>query len=195
MKGPRKRSGRPTVTAAPGQKATLGIRASPDLKTHLLEAARQAARSLSAEAELRLEYSFRADTTLFSVFDLAYGGPNTGILLLLGMIMREAAARGVEWLDNPDEFAAVSRALTQVLSVFRPDGSIVSEAGATELAEYYIRKLQQSLNIDEPLAPASYLEVQVRNRLGSRTTRLAKLTAAAGREASPRRANRPTEAK
>ena len=53
-----KRAGRPTTAPREGEKATLGIRASASLKDRLLAAAEVSARSLSAEAEFRLEQSF-----------------------------------------------------------------------------------------------------------------------------------------
>ncbi len=57
-------AGRPTTVAREGEKATLGIRAAPSLKMKLLAAAKVSARSLSAEAEFRLEQSFRDDEVL-----------------------------------------------------------------------------------------------------------------------------------
>src|SRR3954447_21848935 len=53
-----RRAGRPTTAAKEGEKATLGIRAAPKLKGQLIEASNVSGRSLSAEAELRLEQSF-----------------------------------------------------------------------------------------------------------------------------------------
>src|SRR4051794_23489929 len=60
----RKLAGRPVTTAKEGEKATLGIRASASLKEQLLSAAEVTGRSLSAEAEFRLERSFLFDRLL-----------------------------------------------------------------------------------------------------------------------------------
>lgn len=57
----RRRTGRPTTAPVEGQKSTLSIRASANLKRNLQSAAEANARSLSQEAELRLEQSFDCD--------------------------------------------------------------------------------------------------------------------------------------
>lgn len=53
--------GRPTTPGRDGEKATLGIHASASLKMRLIDASKVSGRSLSAEAEFRLEQSFRDD--------------------------------------------------------------------------------------------------------------------------------------
>jgi hypothetical protein len=58
---PIRRIGRPTVPAKSGEKATLTLRVTADIKTRLETAAVQSGRSLSAEAEQRLERSFEHD--------------------------------------------------------------------------------------------------------------------------------------
>jgi hypothetical protein len=58
---PIRRIGRPTVPAKAGEKATLTLRVTADIKTRLETAAVQSGRSLSAEAEQRLERSFEHD--------------------------------------------------------------------------------------------------------------------------------------
>jgi hypothetical protein len=56
-----KRRGRPTTKGREGEKATLSIGASAALKGQLQEAADRNGRSLSQEAELRLEQTFREE--------------------------------------------------------------------------------------------------------------------------------------
>lgn len=74
MKG-RRRVGRPTTAAKQGEKAALGIRATPGLKRRLQEASEATGRSLSAEAEYRLERSFAVEDAL--------SGPARPVLLHL----------------------------------------------------------------------------------------------------------------
>src|SRR5262245_6823490 len=71
----RKRVGRPTTAAREGEKAALGIRATPSLKRRLQEASEATGRSLSAEAEFRLERSFAVEDAL--------AGPMRPVLLHL----------------------------------------------------------------------------------------------------------------
>ena len=67
----RRPAGRPVTASKPGQKATLGIRATATLKDRLAVAAKRNDRSLSQEAELRLEASFqRRDAALAIDFAL-----------------------------------------------------------------------------------------------------------------------------
>jgi len=65
------RPGRPAIAAKQGQKATLGIRATAELKDRLIAAANRNDRSLSQEAELRLERSFEFDSVEAFMRDLA----------------------------------------------------------------------------------------------------------------------------
>lgn len=53
--------GRPTTEPRHGEKTTLSVRASPQLKARLLDAMKASGRSLSEEAEMRLEMSFKDD--------------------------------------------------------------------------------------------------------------------------------------
>lgn len=58
----RKFGGRPRQRKPkPGERLHLGLRVSPELKRKLENAAKESTRSLSQEAEFRLEYSFRAE--------------------------------------------------------------------------------------------------------------------------------------
>lgn len=105
MEGKR-RSGRPTTAPREGEKATLGIRAAPELKQRLLEAAKVNDRSLSAEAEIRLEQSFRAYDAMASAFG-GREGLNAALMLFSPFRFvgeRRAAELGVEgdWMQDPE---------------------------------------------------------------------------------------------
>src|SRR5262245_11105623 len=69
----KKRIGRPVVEAAPGQRAGLSLRVTPELKQQLEETALKKGRSLSQEAEFRLERSFEHEGLLREVLTLACG--------------------------------------------------------------------------------------------------------------------------
>jgi predicted DNA-binding protein len=55
------RKGRPTKLATTGQRVSLGLRVTAEIKERLDRAAKESGRSQSQEAELRLERSFLAD--------------------------------------------------------------------------------------------------------------------------------------
>jgi hypothetical protein len=57
----RKRIGRPTKPPKPGERVTLGLRVTPEIKNKLEKAAMEKGRSLSQEAEFRLERSFERE--------------------------------------------------------------------------------------------------------------------------------------
>lgn len=66
----KKRIGRPVVEAAPGERAGLSLRVTAAIKTRLEEEAAKNGRSLSQEAELRLERSFNRDEAARLLEDL-----------------------------------------------------------------------------------------------------------------------------
>jgi predicted HicB family RNase H-like nuclease len=66
-KGKTKRLGRPPKPPISGQRVSLGLRVSPELKRALGAAAKASGRSLSQEAELRLENSLKSDSSLMLI--------------------------------------------------------------------------------------------------------------------------------
>jgi hypothetical protein len=139
MKAPR-RTGRPTTAAKEGKKATLGILASANLKRRLQEAAEVNGRSLSAEAEFRLERSFQEQDLLDQVLTLAFRPQTAGLLRVLAQTIGEtvimasrpsAAVRPEDWLSDPAVFASVKAAVARVFDRLRPagDGVQVSRPG------------------------------------------------------------------
>jgi hypothetical protein len=71
----------------------VGFRSPAWLKKQLEQAADLAGRSLSTEAQFRLERSFERGALLYDGLDLAYGKPIAGILLLLGSVLRATSLR------------------------------------------------------------------------------------------------------
>jgi TraY domain len=80
----KKRVGRPVVEAAPGVRAGLSLRVTAELKTELEEAAESNGRSLSQEAEFRLERTFANQSLLDDVLTLAYGDRLAKLLMQIG---------------------------------------------------------------------------------------------------------------
>lgn len=61
---PPKRMGRPTKPPVPGERVPLGLRVTAEIRTKLEEAAVKSGRSLSQEAEIRIEATFTRDLFL-----------------------------------------------------------------------------------------------------------------------------------
>lgn len=131
-----KKRGRPTKTAIPGDRASLGLRVTADLKSRLEQAAEASGRSQSQEAELRLERSFEKEDLLPEVLSLAYGRPMAGILMLLGRAMHDAGSSSgfastftlegsLNWFDDPYAFDQAAQAASRVIEFLRPQGDIV----------------------------------------------------------------------
>jgi hypothetical protein len=70
---PKKRMGRPTKAPVEGERVSLGLRVTADIKRRLEEAAVKKGRSLSQESEFRLEHSFDTESMLLEALTLAYG--------------------------------------------------------------------------------------------------------------------------
>lgn len=141
----RKRRGRPTTPARVGERSTLSIRANALLKSRLLAAAESNSRSLSQEAELRLEQSFRDQLLLHEILELAFGKPLAGILLTIGGSMNEtgriaalAETRTLEgsaaWLDNPYGYDQAVQAALQIFEGLRPEGDPAATRGKLKVA-------------------------------------------------------------
>lgn len=86
-----KRRGRPTKAPIEGERASLGLRVTADLKRRLDEAAAASGRSQSQEAELRLERSFERQALLDEVLTLAYGPEITAFITKTGGVVQQVA--------------------------------------------------------------------------------------------------------
>jgi hypothetical protein len=125
-----RRIGRPTTKGIEGQKATLGIRASADLKSRLDEAAKRNGRSLSAEAETRLELSFHTEVALADGqrigFELAYGTDGAELMHMLGRIISGAPRTfAAPWMRSPTAFGLIGRRIAYLLEQLQPTGDPV----------------------------------------------------------------------
>jgi hypothetical protein len=83
-KGASKRMGRPTKPPTPGDRVGLSLRVTAEIKERLEASATYKGRSLSQEAEFRLERSFETQSLLMEVLTLAYGVPLAEFLSALG---------------------------------------------------------------------------------------------------------------
>ena len=131
----KRRPGRPGREPAPGERVGLSLRVTPEMKRLLDAAAASSGRSLSQEAEVRLEQSFRDEDLLPQILDMAFGPQTAGLLLLLGQCVRRvengakwmARASGEEaptWTDNPWLYRQVEDAVNLVMERLRPVGEV-----------------------------------------------------------------------
>jgi hypothetical protein len=123
----RRTAGRPVTAATEGQKATLGIRASADLKTRLFDAASRNGRSLSAEAETRLELSLHTETVYADAQrlgqELMYSADGAVLMQLIGRIVAaEPRTFGDGWTRNPTAYALMEKRIAHAFAQLRPKG-------------------------------------------------------------------------
>ena len=133
-----KRRGRPPSKGDESMGDYVGFRSPRDLKKKLESAAAAAGRSLSTEAQMRLDLSFRDLDAFDKAIELSHGRQIAGVLMLLGRVMRDAGAHGAHlstgtidgnWLADPFAFDQVAKAVTTALEAFRPAGELTPPAG------------------------------------------------------------------
>ena len=105
MDKPKKRIGRPTKPPNPGERVTLGLRVTAELKNRIEAAANEKGRSLSQEAEFRLERSLDREELLPEVLTLAYGKPVADVLIEMRPQLMKLDARRLKGMIDPDMVA------------------------------------------------------------------------------------------
>jgi hypothetical protein len=130
----RARRGPEPLPGTADQKSTVSVRISPDLKDKLVAATRTNDRSLSQEAEIRLEQSFKSEALAAEVLTLLFGRPLAGLILLVGNVMRASGtvsgirsagsrvAFSDDWHADPYAFDQAYRAAIAILEAARPPG-------------------------------------------------------------------------
>jgi TraY domain-containing protein len=139
------RMGRPPKAPTPGERIGMSLRVTPDMKNRLDQAAQDNGRSLSQEAEVRLEQSFRDDDLLPQLMAAAYGERLAGVLMMVGAAM-SLAGRGTgtlttlnaegaaNWMDHPWAFEQSRAAIDRVLDTVRPEGEASPPPAVTAMA-------------------------------------------------------------
>jgi hypothetical protein len=129
----------------------VAVRVRDELKTMLETAAQTSQRSLSEEAERRLEESITVAETSHRAFDLAFGRDTTALLLVLAKVMKTTGEHaafavthsldgGSKWLSEPYAYEQVAQAVSAVLEMLRPEGEILAptmKGGPPEIAGLY----------------------------------------------------------
>jgi hypothetical protein len=125
----KRRPGRPRSRPdeEPGQ--FVGFRAPRELKNRLEATAAQNGRSISTEAQFRLEQSFRNED-VDRAMDMAYGPQTAGLIEALGLTIRDTVTLSSSpasplqsgWLSDPSVFASVKAAVDTIFEGLRPAG-------------------------------------------------------------------------
>lgn len=130
----RRQAARPKREPEPGERVGLSLRVTPEIRTRLVAAHQASGRSLSQEAEFRLERSFDREDLLIDVLTLAFGSKVVaGFFLLITHAMVAAAStpnQAVDstfdqrstWLDDSAAFDRAATAAMIVLHQLHPTG-------------------------------------------------------------------------
>ena len=144
----------------PGERVHLGFRVTPEMKRRVEDAAHGSGRSISQEAELRLERSFEQQRLLPEVLELAYGTELAGLLIAVAEAMNEAQLAGQimsledhpKWSDDPFSFDTVAVAAQAVLhalfEAMRPAGAIRNPPDSAKLGQAMADRVLYSLTDD-----------------------------------------------
>lgn len=133
MPKPVRKVGRPSKPAGERKRNNLTLRIRDKLRSDLARSADHHQRSLSEEAEARLEHSFDRED-LFERFAKDLGGKGLyGLVKVIAAAMGEAGRAagnlsGVDsdkWTSDPYAYDEALQAVVRVLEVFRPFGEIV----------------------------------------------------------------------
>ena len=117
------RPGRKPRLAKQGQRVSLGLKVTPEIKNRLDAAAELNGRTQSQEAEVRLQQSFRTEDLRDQVLELAFGRIDGDTLFsVFGEILKTAAevsrlvSDAEHWLDDPATRDAVGTLLRFLVS-------------------------------------------------------------------------------
>jgi hypothetical protein len=119
------------------RRANLTLRIRDEVRATLQKGAGASGRSVSEEAETRIEQSYRDQDSARLFSDLYYGRKLAALLEVIGRALRDAGTHAAanaaraglgsgEWLDNPYGFDIAVKAATRVLDRLRPLGEITA---------------------------------------------------------------------
>jgi hypothetical protein len=118
-----RRIGRPTKAPKAGERIPLSLTVPAETKRKLLAAADKTKRSLSQEAEFRLEQSFSNDAA-FGSAELRGTAIRMAIAFnAAGSSMAYGAGIKGDWMQNPDCYLAAARGVAVALWLSTPEGA------------------------------------------------------------------------
>jgi hypothetical protein len=144
----RRPAGRPRSARPAGQRSTLSLRITKELFEALNAEATATGRTLSAVAELRLEFAGRDQQRLGEVLDLAFGSQISSLAMLIANVMREAVRAAApfevapDWTSDAFAYDQVAQAVAMIFEMLRPEGEPVPNIkmpvmGGADLDAFY----------------------------------------------------------
>jgi len=152
---PRRRS-----FALADERRGLSLRVSRRVRELLEAASRQSGRSLSQEAELRLEQALQDERSFQDNLDYVFGSQGAALLGLIGFLMRQEG----DWLDEPLAYATMRRRIELILDAAAPAGEA---RAADSAADADVMRLLRQLFSVSPNAVWFRWHLYLRERLGN----------------------------
>jgi len=188
MQGMAKTSGRPGRKPRPanqGQRVSLGLKVTPEIKNQLDAEAKRNGRTQSQEAEARLENSFRNERVLDEAIELAFERINGDLLIaVFGGITKAAAAAShiltdnEHWSDDPDTLTAAVFLINSLFDSQKNARGSVSELRVDLAIDFMTSEILRIMNNEEWLS-------ERRRRLGVRAALIESWLKSLQRSAKP----------
>jgi hypothetical protein len=115
--------GRPRLPDIEAKRGAIGLRVTSELRSTLEKAAAKSGRSMSQEAEFRLEQSFHSEQQLGDAMRVAFGGKRAAAVFLSLAAAADAIDEtlgGKGWLDDLETFATVRNVWNDLLERLSP---------------------------------------------------------------------------
>jgi hypothetical protein len=146
--------GRPTTPPKQGQKTTVSLRLTAEMKAHLDAAAKSTGRPLSQEAELRLEQTLKAESLINQVLTLKYGRQLAGVVRMVGDAMVEAGPHQAfensktleaanNWMSDPAAVAAAKEAAMHIIDVISPTNADAEDGKTRSIGRGFAKSIIQ----------------------------------------------------
>jgi hypothetical protein len=159
--------GRKAQMANPGERVSLGLKVTPEIKNKLDHQAKRNGRTQSQEAESRLDRSFDRQDLIEEVMELKYGNPLAGILMAIGVAIEKAGRAAAlysqlgaqdrrTWVDDPFAYDQGMKAAVDILDRLRPPGDIVAPSkfkNASKIGSNVAAEIIDEIISEAPIFP------------------------------------------
>jgi hypothetical protein len=102
----------------------LSIRITPELRARLVSAAAANGRSITQEAELRLEQSADQERSLVDALELGFGRQVAAVMLAIGYVIKgvqpDRRPGDIGWLSDPEVFREIIDSINLLLQAIDP---------------------------------------------------------------------------
>lgn len=155
----------------------LSMRITPDIREWLVRNAASQGRSITQEAELRLDEARRDENRAPLFHDAVYGRQTAGLLELVGRVIRNAVGTE-DWLSDADACTAACAAMQEIAEAIRTlEGARAPDQAASRgrnLARGHLLNLRMTPPLDDHDSDQLRFGAVIGQKLGAATVRRAR---------------------